>query len=159
MNSLFLGMGSVVVLTASIIMLIIIGAGIGVGLFLCVVASALVLLGVISSSAVLGFITRKPATALRVFLLQCGILTGIPCGALLAWAGHHLVRYAEELAVQWPGSLEWQVPLLGAIGGGLGGAVLALSMDFILRRSHAWLSQRYDKMLNSAALARGTASE
>lgn len=37
---------------------------------------------------------------------------------------------------------EWKVPLLGGVGGAFAGVALALTLDFILRRSHAWVETR-----------------
>ncbi|MFN0076689.1 MAG: hypothetical protein ACKVY0_09460 [Prosthecobacter sp.] len=116
-----------------IVMLVIIGAGIGIGLFACAVAATLVALGVVSSSVALGFFTKRPATGVRVFLLQCGVLAGIPAGAVTAWLGRTLFEMADE---------RWLIAVYGGIGGALAGAVLALLLDFIFRRSHAWLEAR-----------------
>lgn len=125
-----------------LVMLVLIGVGIGIGLFACAVGAVLVALGVVSSSVALGFLTKRPATAMRALLLQCGVLAGIPAGAATAWVSHSL--YTEIAA--WQGwSLvggEWKIPLFGAVGGAFAGVLLALTLDFILRRSHAWVEAR-----------------
>ncbi|MFM2142451.1 MAG: hypothetical protein RLZZ476_995, partial [Verrucomicrobiota bacterium] len=72
------------ILIFGVVALVLIGVGIGAGLFAALVASVLLFVGVISSSALLGVLTRRPATALRAFLLQCGVLAGIPAGAVTA---------------------------------------------------------------------------
>ncbi len=120
-------------------MLVLIGVGIGVGLFACAVAAGLAGLGIISSSVALGFYTKRPATAVRALLLQLGILAGIPAGAVSAWLSHKVF----DAFSQWQGwaldGWQWKVPLLGAIGGAFAGVILALLLDFILRRTHAWV--------------------
>ena len=125
-----------------LMMLVFVGIGVGLGVFMCGLAAVLVMGGVISSSAALGLITRRPAVALRVFLLQCGVLAGIPAGAVAAWLGHELLeRFMASQALVSSGGT-WQIPALGALGGAVGGAALALLMDFVFRRSHAWLAGR-----------------
>lgn len=120
-------------LIAALVMLVLIGVGIGVGLFACAIAAGLVTLGVVSSSVALGFFTKRPATAVRALLLQCGILAGIPAGAITAWVGRSFLEKVDE---------SWLIALYGGIGGAFAGAVLALMLDFILRRSHAWVEQK-----------------
>ena len=36
----------------------------------------------------------------------------------------------------------WMIAVYGGIGGAFAGALLALLLDFIFRRMHAWLEQR-----------------
>jgi len=115
------------------VVLVVVGAGIGVALFACVVAAMLMALGVLSSSVTIGFITKRPATGVRVFLLQCGVLSGIPAGAVTAWIGRTFFEMADA---------SWMIAVYGGIGGALAGAVIALMLDFIFRRSQAWLEER-----------------
>lgn len=120
-------------LIALLVMVVLIGIGIGIGLFACLLAGALAALGVVSSSVALGFFTNRPATAVRALLLQCGILAGIPAGAVTAWVGRAVLEKVDE---------SWMIAVYGGIGGAFAGAVLALLLDYILRRTHAWLEQR-----------------
>ncbi len=120
-------------LIAMLVMIVLIGVGIGIGLFACMVAAALGMLGVVSSSVALGFFTKRPATAVRALLLQCGILAGIPAGAITAWVGRTFLEHVDE---------SWMIAVYGGIGGAFAGALLALMLDFIFRRTHAWLEQR-----------------
>ncbi len=116
-----------------VIALILVGIGIAIGLVACGLAALLVGLGVVSSSFVIGLSTRRPAAGFRAFLLQCGILAGIPAGAVCAWLGKaFFTAVASEL------------PILacGALGGAVAGIIVALSLDFISRRLHAWASAR-----------------
>ncbi len=115
------------------VVLVVVGAGIGIALFACVVAAMLMALGVMSSSVAIGFITKRPATGVRVFLLQCGVLSGIPAGAVTAWIGRAFFEMADA---------SWMIAVYGGIGGALAGAVIALMLDFIFRRSQAWLEER-----------------
>ncbi|WP_395738403.1 hypothetical protein [Prosthecobacter sp.] len=120
-------------LIALIVMVVLIGVGIGIGLFACMIAAGLAMLGVVSSSVALGFFTKRPATAVRALLLQCGILAGIPAGAVTAWVGRAFLDKVDA---------SWMIAVYGAIGGAFAGAVLALLLDFIFRRTHAWVEQR-----------------
>ncbi|WP_395747226.1 hypothetical protein [Prosthecobacter sp.] len=120
-------------LIAMLVMIVLIGVGIGIGLFACVIAAGLAMLGVVSSSVALGFYTKRPATAVRALLLQCGVLAGIPAGAITAWVGRAFLEKVDE---------SWMIAVYGGIGGAVAGAVLALMLDFIFRRTHAWVEQR-----------------
>ncbi|MGV3658817.1 MAG: hypothetical protein ACO1TE_01495 [Prosthecobacter sp.] len=123
-------------------MLVLVGVGIGVGLFACAIAAGLAGFGVISSSVALGFYTKRPATAVRALLLQFGILAGIPAGAVSAWVAHKMFHAFAT----WQGwtllGAEWKIPLFGGIGGAFAGAILALVLEFILRKTHAWVEGR-----------------
>jgi hypothetical protein len=129
-------------LIAVLVMLVLIGMGIGVGLFACAIAGVLTTLGVVSSSVALGFFTKRPAAAVRALLLQCGILAGVPAGAITAWVGHGVINGIAAWQGWRVGGWEWKIPLFGALGGAVAGAVLALLLDFIFRRSHTWLEGR-----------------
>lgn len=120
-------------LIALLVMVVLIGVGIGIGLFACAIAAGMTAMGVVSSSVALGFFTKRPATAVRALLLQCGILAGIPAGAITAWVGRAVLQNVDE---------SWMIAVYGGIGGAFAGALLALLLDFIFRRSHAWLEER-----------------
>lgn len=120
-------------LIAALVMLVLIGIGIGVGLFACAITAVLVMLGVVSSSVAMGFFTKRPATALRALLLQCGILAGIPAGAVTAWVGRTFLEKVDE---------SWLIAVYGGIAGAFAGAVVALMLDFIFRRTHLWVEGR-----------------
>lgn len=116
-----------------VVALILIGIGIVVGLVGCVVAAILAALGVVSSSVVIGLLTRRPIAGFRAFLIQCALLAGIPSGILCAWLAHAL------WAASGPG---WLISLYGGLGGALAGLVLALMFDFLFRRMHRWASAK-----------------
>ncbi len=120
-------------LIALLVMVVLIGVGIGIGLVACAIAAGLAMLGVVSSSVALGLFTKRPATAVRALLLQCGILAGIPAGAVTAWVGRTVLQNVDE---------SWMIAVYGGIGGAFAGALLALLLDFIFRRTHAWVEQR-----------------
>ena len=117
-----------------VVALVLVGIGIAVGLVACGVASVLLGLGVISSSFVIGLRSGRPAIGVRVFLLQCGILAGIPAGAVCAWLAQSVfTAYGSG----------WPVLVYGALGGAFAGILVALSLDFISRRLRLWASVRF----------------
>jgi hypothetical protein len=116
-----------------VVALILIGVGVVVGLVACCVAAVLVGVGVVSSSVVVGLFSRSSVAGVRAFLLQCGVLAGIPAGILCAWLAHSIFEaYGNG----------WLIFLYGALGGALGGVVIAFLVDFIFRRLHAWAAAR-----------------
>lgn len=126
-----------------LVMIVLIGIGIGIGLFACVIAAGLVALGVVSSSVALGFFTKRPATAVRALLLQCGVLAGIPAGAVTAWIGRAIFEKVDQ---------SWMIAVYGGIAGAFAGALVALLLDFIFRRTHAWLEERTKRQDDAARL-------
>lgn len=116
-----------------VVALILIGVGIVVGLVACGIAAVLFAVGILSSSVVVGLLTRRPAAGVRAFLLQCAILAGIPAGILCAWLAHSILSAAG------PG---WLISLYGGLGGAVAGVVIALLLDFIIRRLHGWASAK-----------------
>ena len=117
-----------------VVALILIGVGLAVGVAACAITAALVGIGVLSSSVIIGLVTRRPAAGVRAFLLQCALLAGIPAGILCAWLAHSIWSAAG------PG---WLVSLYGALGGAVAGLVIALLLDFIFQRVHRWASAKH----------------
>lgn len=116
-----------------VVALILIGVGIVLGLVLCGIAAALIAIGVVSSSVVVGLFSRSSAAGVRAFLLQCGVLAGIPAGMLCAWLAHSIFEaYGSG----------WLVFLYGALGGALGGIIIALLVNFIYQRLHTWAAAK-----------------
>ena len=72
-------------LIAVFVALVLIGVGLAIGLVACTLGGILVGLGVVSSSFIIGFRSGRSSAGIRAFLLQCGILAGIPAGAVCAW--------------------------------------------------------------------------
>ncbi len=117
----------------AIVALVLIGVGIAMGLVAAALAAALVGLGVVSSSVLVGLLAGRSRPGIRVFFLQCGVLAGIPAGALCAWVLHH---FSDVIGAG------WVVPAYGAAGGALAGLCIALMLDFISHRLHAWAGAR-----------------
>ncbi|GAA5144812.1 hypothetical protein GCM10023213_35570 [Prosthecobacter algae] len=116
--------------------LVLIGVGIALGLAAIVAAAGLISLGVLSSSVLIGLRTGRTESGIRALFIQCGVLAGIPAGAICAWALKH---FSEQIGDG------WVVPAYGALGGALAGLCLALIMDAISRRTHAWASRQLAK--------------
>jgi hypothetical protein len=116
-----------------VVALVLIGVGLAVGLVGCALAAVLLGLGVVSSSAFIGLRTGRPALGIRVFLLQCGLVAGIPAGAVCAWLAQ---SFFEAYGAGWP------VLVYGALGGAVGGVLVALLVDVISRQVHGWASAR-----------------
>ena len=123
-------------LLAFAIMLVLIGVGFVLGAVAVALTVVLVAAGVVSSSVMIGVWRGKAQAGLRAFLLQCGILAGIPAGMLCAWA-------ATSIWEQISGTLVI-VLAAGGLAGALGGGVLALMFDFLAARVHGWLAARLD---------------
>jgi len=116
-----------------LVALVLIGAGFAIGLVACVAAVALVGLGVLSSSVFVGVSAKRPSAGVRAFLLQVGILAGIPAGIATAWLASSFVA---AIGGHWP------VLVYGAAGGAFAGCLIAVTLDFIFRRAHAFGSAR-----------------
>src|SRR5688572_19237121 len=114
-----------------VVALVLIGVGIAIGLFACAAAAVLVGLGVISSSVVVGIRSGRTSAGVRVFLLQCGVLGGVPAGAVCAWL---LQTFFDTYGSVLP------VLISGALGGAFAGVIVALLLDFIWQRAAAWVS-------------------
>lgn len=116
-----------------IVALVLIGIGVAVGLVGCLLTALLVGLGVVSSSFFIGLRTGRAAAGIRAFLLQCGILAGLPAGAVCAWLAQ---AFFAEYGAGWP------VLVYGALGGAFAGLLVALLLDFVSRRLHRWATSR-----------------
>lgn len=118
-------------------MLVLIGVGIVLGVVAVAITFVLVAAGMVSSSVMVGVWRGRAQAGLRVFLLQCGILAGIPAGMLCAWV-------ATSVWEQINGTLV-VVLAAGGLAGAIGGAVVALMFDFLATRMHGWLAARLDR--------------
>ena len=117
----------IITLIFFIVALVIIGVGIAVGLVACLLAAVLLGLGVLSTSFLVGFLTRSRAEGIRAFLLQAGVLIGTPAGAAGAWLGLSLFTGATG---------GWPAVVCGALAGAIAGIVLALLLDLALQQLH-----------------------
>lgn len=69
-----------------IVALVVIGIGIALGVVACILTCAFLVLGIASSSFVIGFHRGHPVAGTRAFLVQCGILAGVPAGIVCVWS-------------------------------------------------------------------------
>lgn len=106
--------------------LVLVGVGIAAGLVICGVVAGLVGVGVISSSFLIGLTARCPSAGFRAFLLQCGLLSGIPAGVVSALLARHL--FTAPLA-------PWPSTIAGALGGAVAGMLVAFLIDIAARRT------------------------
>jgi hypothetical protein len=127
-------MGIVTLILAAII-LFLVGVGIAVGLVACAFAALLVGLGVLSSSVVVGLRSGRTTDGIRAFLLQCGIIVGVPAGAVCA-------LLSTSLMAELQGAADWVVLLRGGLCGALAGVIVALTLNAMWRRLHAWATLR-----------------
>jgi hypothetical protein len=128
-----------------VVALILIGIGLAIGLVACACAVILLSLGVVSSSFLLGLLSGRAAVGFRVFFLQCGILVGVPAGAVCAWLGK---QFSETLS-SFPS--DWLIMLYGAIGGAFAGACIGFSLDFMARWLVAWAGARASRVPSFAS--------
>ncbi|MEK7949257.1 hypothetical protein [Luteolibacter soli] len=126
---------AIVSLILAAIVLVLIGVGIAVGLVACALATLLVGLGVLSSSVVVGMFSGRAADGIRVFLLQCGIIAGVPAGAVCA-------LLATSLMAELQGVTDWPVLIGGGLCGGLAGITVALVLNVMALRLQAWAALR-----------------
>lgn len=117
-----------------IVALVVIGIGIALGVVACILTCAFLVLGIASSSFVIGFHRGHPVAGTRAFLVQCGILAGVPAGIVCVWS----VQF-----VFGTGATGWSLLVCGAVGGALAGFVVALSLEFAFRRLYQWASVRF----------------
>ncbi|MDB6080351.1 MAG: hypothetical protein JWO82_4098 [Akkermansiaceae bacterium] len=123
---------AIVSLILAVVVLVLIGVGIAIGLVACAVTAALVGLGVVSSSVVVGMRSGRAADGVRVFLLQCGIIAGVPAGVFGAWLTGSLMM------TEFQGAVDWPVLVCGGLAGALAGILVALALNAMWRRLHAW---------------------
>lgn len=127
-------MGIVTLLLAAIV-LFLVGGGIAVGLVACAFTAVLVGLGVLSSSVIVGLRSGRTTDGIRALLLQCGIIVGVPAGAVCA-------LLATSLMNQMQGAADWLVLIRGGLCGALAGVFVALILDAMSRRLHTWAALR-----------------
>ena len=120
-----------------VVALVLVGIGIAIGTIACIIATVLVGLGVISSSFFVALRAGRPSAGFRAFLLQCGVLAGIPAGAVCAWLGVHFFAAAGG---------ELPILIYGALGGALAGVIVALMLDFVSFRLNGWASARVQSL-------------
>jgi len=128
---------------------VLIGVGVVLGVVAVGLTFALVGAGMVSSSVMIGVWRGRAQLGLRAFLLQCGILAGIPAGMLCAWVATSVWEQIDGTLVA--------VLAAGGLAGALGGAVVALMFEILASRVHGWLAARLDGV-KARTLPRGQVS-
>lgn len=111
------------------VLLLLIGVGIAVGLVACGLAALFIATGVISTSVIVGIRNGRAADGIRFFFLLCGVLAGVPAGAVCAWLMHGFYLSAGD---------DSKIFVCGGLAGGIAGILLGLGLDFISRKGHEW---------------------
>ena len=83
----------------------------------------------------MGIRSGRPADGIRVFLLQCGVIAGVPAGAVCAWLG-------SSLAAELQGVVDWRVLVVGGLAGAVAGVLIALALDHMSRRLQSWAANK-----------------
>lgn len=108
----------------SAVLLVLIGAGIVVGLACLACAAIFIALGVVSSSALVALFRRRFSAGLRALHYQLSALVGLPCGVGALWLGCLLfdvhVRHRYILAI-------------GSAIGIVAGVIIAFVLDRFFR--------------------------
>jgi hypothetical protein len=128
--------------------LVLIGVGIVLGLALVMlglvlagVAALLVVLGIISTSSLVGVLSRRRGPAVTALFTQLGALAGAPVGVAVFWLFRQLADLSQI-------SLTWTV-IGGGIGGLLGGTAVGWLFSLALRRVYRWAEQRLHSLRES----------
>jgi len=123
-------------LVFGMVALVLVGIGVVIGLVACALTALLLTMGIISSSIFVGVRSGRAASGLRAFLVQIGLLCGIPAGALCAWvAKSFFAAYGGDLSILF----------FGALGGAFAGVIIALMLDYLSRRAGAWAGAHLEK--------------
>ncbi len=115
-----------------LICLILFGIGIVIGIFLVALVSILVMVGILSSSVVIGFVQRRMGGAFTAFFVQFGAAMGVPSGVLFLGLLALLLRWPIGLGL----TLVW-----GGLAGLLSGALIGLLLSLVCRWSYQWLAR------------------
>ena len=94
---------------------------------------AVALMGIVSSSMMVGFLTRKVGPGARAFFIQLGAAGGIPCGIGFFWLFTWLIQ----------ANLSWRMILLiGGFSGIICGIIIALMFNFVWGKIVEYLTSR-----------------
>jgi len=116
-----------------LLMVAVLGAGMVIAAALIGGLAFLTLMGIASSSVLVGFIQRRPGPALSAFLTQLCAAIGTICGIMVVW----IILFVTE----WPLNF-WPVTGVGAFSGLLGGAMVGLPASLGLRWIYSWVMAR-----------------
>lgn len=99
------------------ILLLMIGIGFAIGLLVAGATAAMITFGIITSSTVVGFLTKKPTVAAKALILQVSAIGGALMGSGLAFGMDLLLHFKATPPV---------VLSAGAVAGLIGGTSIAL---------------------------------
>ncbi|HEX7860892.1 MAG TPA: hypothetical protein VF773_11230 [Verrucomicrobiae bacterium] len=123
----------VVVMLAACAFLV--GAGLLAGIVAFALTGALTAFGIMSSSVVIGFIRRSPASGFRALVIQLGAVAGIPCGIGAMWLVSWLADSQSSTAFRL---------LVGGVCGLSSGVAVALLFNFAWGRTSGWFLNRIE---------------
>ena len=133
MNLLFLIAMLISGSIAAVISLLIMGIGLAIGVVACAALIFLIGMGVVSSSALIGFWKGRLESGLQAFFLQSGAIAGVFAGASVAW----LFKEISPTFVN-----NWATLGLGAAIGASCGITMAfvasLVMNVTIKRLSKW---------------------
>jgi hypothetical protein len=139
------------------VILVLIGIGLALGVAALAVGSILVAIGAVSTSVLFGVLRKSPAAGFRALFIQIGLAVGAVCGICVtlisSWIGQWSSAVGfSDLQVSLDGL--W-APLLGAVGGMVGGLLVALLFNLAWGRlakaaARRWEASRSLKSANPA---------
>lgn len=109
------------------------GLGIALGCVVAGITAVLAVVGIVSTSAVFGFLKRRTSAAIRALLFQGAALAGVPCGIAAFWVGRQFAHVHFSLA-------SWVV--WGALSGAASGLLIAFTLNFAWGRCYEKLAAR-----------------
>jgi hypothetical protein len=135
---MLLGVLAILLLVAVVVVLAaILAAG---AMFL---GAVLLLLGIISSSVLIGLLRRTGRSAVRAFIIQACALAGVPMGVGALWLDNHLLHVGLSYGV---------ILFVGAVGGLATGAAVGLAFSLVAARLGRFLLLRLQRNQPSAPL-------
>jgi hypothetical protein len=116
-----------------IVVVVVIVVGVVLGLALLALIMLLVAVGIISSSVLIGFLRRRPGSAITALFVQVGAVAGMPFGV----AGFWIVKSLMDLQLS-----SYLVVLGGAICGLVSGVIVGLLFSLVCKRVYRWSADR-----------------
>jgi hypothetical protein len=123
----------IVTVFAIVIMLMLLGAGAAIALLVLLVAGGMVLLGILTTSTVTGFLTKRPKAAFKALFLQLGGVLGAIAGVGLAFVAAWLLESELSRAVTCS---------TGAVIGLVAGILLAFIFNVLWAKALSFLTAR-----------------
>jgi len=126
----------------ALMMIVMLGVGIVLGITLVVVSLVLagvlmllIMVGVVSTSSLVGFLSRRRGPAVTALFTQVGAVAGTPIGVIGFWLFRQLANLSQI-------SQTWIV-IGGGIGGLLSGAIVGWLFSLVCRHIYRWGIQRF----------------